>query len=79
MAGLLGKDRITICFLKNELTHKQLRAEKKTRMRTPAFLPMKESHKGSTTLPREILLRTKDEVQVLLTNFLQLRDTNLYV
>jgi hypothetical protein len=79
MAGLLGKDQITICFLKNELTHKQLRAEKRLECEPLAFLPMKKSHKGSTTLPREILLRTKDGVQVLLTNCLQIRDINLYV
>jgi hypothetical protein len=40
-------------------------------MRTPRIFAHEKSHKGSTTLPREILLRTKGEVQVFLTNFLQ--------
>jgi rRNA maturation protein Nop10 len=66
--------------LKNELTHIADTCGKKAKNANPShFLPERKSHKGSTTLPREIVLRAKDEVQVVLTIFLQGHDKKLYI
>jgi hypothetical protein len=54
-------------------------AEKARNANPSHFCQRKKSHKGSTTLPREIVLRAKDEVQVVLTIFLQIRYKNLYI
>jgi hypothetical protein len=63
-----------------ELTHIADTCGKKAQNANPShFLPKRKSHKGSTTLPREIVLRAKDEVQVVLTIFLQGHDKKLYI
>src|SRR5579872_1311003 len=59
-----------IFFQNKTSSHQADKCAEMCRTRTPAFSTGKIT-KGSTTLPRRILLRSKGEIQVVLTIFLQ--------